>query len=74
MTRLTCAEVSPSQHDAEGFIVSPEGNRILPLCRMHADHLIAMYAKSQEAWTFEPFEKCPTCGGVLPECGCNVIT
>lgn len=73
MTRLTCAEVSPSQHDAEGFLVSPEGARVLPMCRYHAEHLIAAYAKSVEAWTFEPFATCAICGGVEPECGCHVI-
>jgi hypothetical protein len=73
MTRLTCAEVTPSQHDAGGFLVSPEGNRVLPMCRYHAEHLIAQYAKSGEAWTFELFEVCAVCGGALPECGCHVI-
>jgi hypothetical protein len=73
MTRLTCAETYPSMHDAEGFLVSPEGSRVLPMCRHHATHLLTEYAKAQETWTFDAFDACPICGGTLPECGCHVI-
>jgi hypothetical protein len=57
--KLDCME-RPGEvaHDAEGFIVSPEGMRVQPMCRQHAQHLIDEYAISPgETWTFEPFTK-----------------
>ena len=41
-------------HEADGWIVSPEGRRISPMCRQQAREVIAEYAmKLGEAWTFE---------------------
>jgi hypothetical protein len=76
MTHLTCTDGHGRSHDApaEGFLVSPEGMRVLPICRKHADEIIAEYARTPgETWTFEAFDICPTCGGIKPECGCHSI-
>lgn len=41
-------------HDAEGWLVSPRGRRIVAMCRRHADAVITEYdRKICETWTFE---------------------
>lgn len=56
--RLTCTDGHGLAHDApaDGFLISPEGLRVQPMCRKHADEIIAQYAAAPgEAWTFEEF-------------------
>lgn len=43
------------KHKADGHLVAPDGDRIVPMCRADAEAVIAEYAeKLGEAWTFEP--------------------
>jgi len=44
----------PLDHEAEGWIVSPEGRRISAMCSEHAHEVIGEYRdKLSEEWTFE---------------------
>jgi hypothetical protein len=51
-----------TNHPADGWLVSPEGRRIVATCRRYAETVIAEYhAKLGEQWTFEPENRpCPT--------------
>lgn len=44
-------------HDAEGWLYSPEGRPIIAQCHAHAQAVIAEYAaKLDEQWTFRRAE------------------
>lgn len=41
-------------HQSEGWLVSPYGNRVRPMCRRHADQRIIELAGVGGHWWFEP--------------------
>jgi len=42
-------------HAAQGWLRSPDGRRIQPMCEAHAQEVVREYAeKLDEAWTFDP--------------------
>ena len=40
-------------HQAEGWLLSPEGRRIVAQCQQHATDAIREYLALGEVWTFE---------------------
>lgn len=45
-------------HEAEGWIISPEGRPIIAMCRRQAEKVINEYReKLGEEWTFRPYER-----------------
>ena len=54
LVRCTNGAGYTENHDAEGWLVSPEGKRIVRQCESHATEVMNEYAeKLGETWTFE---------------------
>ena len=45
----------PADHEATGWLISPNGNRVVSMCETHADLVIAEYRDTLgENWRFAP--------------------